>query len=31
MASPLGKLGQNINVAGIRLFLSVTLVRDVPL
>jgi hypothetical protein len=31
MASPLGKLGQNINVAGIRLFLSVTLVRAVPL
>ena len=31
MASPLGKLGQNINVAGIRLFLSVTLVRATPL
>jgi hypothetical protein len=27
MASPLGKLGQSLNVAGVRLFLRVVLVR----
>ena len=27
MASPLGKLGQNLNLAGVRLFTRVVLVR----
>jgi hypothetical protein len=27
MASPLGKLGQNLNVAGVSLFMRVVLVR----